>query len=62
VIAAFGHRWRFAEPAAILDRGSVLLDTPVPVALAGEVFAGARVEGAVLSGLAAAAAIIERVA
>jgi len=55
---AVGHRWRFAEPTSIVDLGSVLLDAPV--ALAGEVFAGARVEGAVLSGLAAADAIIER--
>lgn len=60
VTAATGHRWRFAEPTTILEQGCVVLDTRVPVALAGEVFAGAKIEGAVLSGLAAASSILDR--
>ena len=62
ITAAVGHRWRYAEPTTILDRGCAVLDTRVPVVLAGEVFAGAKIEGAVLSGLAAASAIVERLA
>lgn len=57
IVGSTGHRWRFAEPATILDQGCVQLDAPVPLVLAGEVFAGARVEGAALSGLAAATTI-----
>ncbi|MDR9451927.1 MAG: FAD-dependent oxidoreductase, partial [Acidimicrobiia bacterium] len=60
ITAAIGHRWRFAQPTTILDRGCAVLDTRVPVVLAGEVFAGAKIEGAVLSGLAAASAVVER--
>jgi len=62
ITAAVGHRWRFAEPTTILDQGCSVLDTRVPVVLAGEVFAGAKIEGAVLSGLAAASSIVERLA
>lgn len=60
ITAAIGHRWRFAQPTTILDRGCAVLDTRVPMVLAGEVFAGAKIEGAVLSGLAAASAIVQR--
>lgn len=54
IVAAIGHRWRYAEPTTTLDTGSELVDADCPVVLAGEVFAGARVEGAFLSGMAAA--------
>ena len=57
IVGSTGHRWRYAEPATILAHGCLQLDSAVPLVLAGEVFAGARVEGAVLSGLAAAAAV-----
>ena len=60
IVQSTGHRWRYAEPATTLDLGCVPLDTPVPVVLAGEVFAGAKIEGAALSGLAAATAIADR--
>jgi predicted NAD/FAD-dependent oxidoreductase len=60
VKAARGHRWRYAEPTTTLESGYLLLDLSVPIILAGEVFAGARVEGAILSGLAAADVLIER--
>jgi len=58
---AVPHRWRFAQPRSILAAGAVAIEARVPVVLAGEVFAGARVEGAHTSGLAAAQLIIERV-
>ena len=54
IVAATGHRWRYAEPATTFDTGSELVEAARPVVLAGEVFAGARVEGAFLSGMAAA--------
>ena len=61
VTDAVAHRWRFALPRTTLAAGAVAIEAPVPVVLAGEVFAGARVEGAHTSGLAAAQLIIERV-
>lgn len=62
ITASTGHRWRFAEPTTIVEKGCAVLDTRVPVVLAGEVFAGAKIEGAVLSGLAAASSILKRLA
>ena len=54
VTASQLHRWLYAKPPA--DNYSMCLfsDHPAPVAVAGDAFAGARVEGAWLSGLAAA--------
>jgi predicted NAD/FAD-dependent oxidoreductase len=60
IVGSTGHRWRYAEPTTTLDQGCLLLDTPVPLVLAGEVFAGAKIEGAALSGLAAATAVAEQ--
>jgi predicted NAD/FAD-dependent oxidoreductase len=62
IVGSTGHRWRYAEPATTLDQDCVRLDTPVPLVLAGEVFAGAKIEGAALSGLAAAGTLIEKLA
>ncbi|REJ97320.1 MAG: FAD-dependent oxidoreductase [Planctomycetota bacterium] len=47
------HRWRFAQAGKPLDEGC-LLDAELRVAVCGDWCAGSRVEGAVLSGLAAA--------
>lgn len=55
ITAAVGHRWRYSMPRTTLDRGWAAVDR-APVLLAGEAFAGARVEGAYLSGVAVAAA------
>jgi predicted NAD/FAD-dependent oxidoreductase len=60
VVTAVGHRWRYSQPRLTFDTGSVVLDGGAPIVLAGEVFAGARVEGAFLSGTAAAVAVAER--
>jgi predicted NAD/FAD-dependent oxidoreductase len=54
IIHATGHRWRYSRPVQTFDVGAVAAGPGVPVVLGGEVFAGARVEGAFLSGLAAA--------
>lgn len=57
VTGATGHRWRYSEPMTVLNMGSIVLQQSPPIVLAGEVFAGAKVEGAALSGLSAAAMV-----
>ena len=52
-------RWRFATPQSIWPEPCFLAATPAPLALAGDAFNGPRVEGAILSGLAAADAILD---
>ncbi|MDJ0663110.1 MAG: FAD-dependent oxidoreductase [Acidimicrobiia bacterium] len=59
IIDAVGHRWMYAEPRTTFDSGAIALDSAPRTVLAGEVFAGAKVEGAFLSGLAAAGAVLE---
>ena len=59
VVESTGHRWRFSEPQRTFDVGAVPIPAPYPIVLAGEVFAGAKVEGAFLSGKAAAATLLE---
>lgn len=59
IVEAQGHRWRYSQPRTTLGSGCAVVGGPVPVILAGEVFAGARVEGAFLSGRAAAARLLE---
>ncbi len=53
VETATAHRWRYSIPASPLDSGC--LDLGSGIWLAGEAFAGARVEGAFTSGRAVAA-------
>ena len=60
VLTARGHRWRYARPRTTLDIGALALDRDSPVVLAGEVFSGARVEGAYLSGREAATQVLAR--
>jgi hypothetical protein len=51
------HRWRFARPTVLHpDRWLVAQGLP-PLVLAGDAFGGAKVEGAALSGAAAADAV-----
>jgi renalase len=62
VIDARPHRWRFAQPQSSLDGAACLVDAAAPVVLAGELFAGARVEGAYSSGLTATRTVLELLA
>ena len=54
------HRWRYAQPRGTLDIGAMAVDPEARIVLAGEAFAGAKVEGAYLSGVAAAEAVSAR--
>ena len=53
-------RWRFATPRTIWPERCWRADATAPLVVAGDAFAGPRVEGAVLSGLAAARSVIDR--
>lgn len=52
-------RWRFATPRAIWPERCWRPADGAPLAVAGDAFAGPRVEGAVLSGLAAARSLLD---
>ena len=52
------HGWRYSKPMHVDEEPCVLVSQSPPVVLAGDAFAGPRVEGAALSGWAAAAAIL----
>ncbi len=52
-------RWRFATPRTIWPEPCYLAEAAAPLVLAGDAFAGPRVEGAILSGLAAADALLD---
>lgn len=54
-------RWRYALPANLHPERSILAEIPSPLIFAGDAFGEPRVEGAVLSGLAAAATVLATV-
>jgi predicted NAD/FAD-dependent oxidoreductase len=58
IVASEVKRWRFATPRAIWPDPCWAADGGAPLVFAGDAFAGPRVEGAALSGLAAAAALL----
>ncbi len=53
------HGWRYSKPLRVDEQPCVILSTRPPLVLAGDAFAGPRVEGAALSGWAAAEALLE---
>ena len=59
VLEAQLKKWRFATPRTLWPEPCwTAANTTGPLVLAGDAFAGPRIEGAVLSGLAAAAALL----
>ena len=52
------HRWKYSQPVATSAEVYVFTLEPAPLAFAGDAFGGPRIEGAFLSGLAAAKRII----
>ena len=53
------HGWRYSKPIEVYDDKFALLEESPPLFLAGDAFLGPRVEGAALSGLAAAGNLLE---
>lgn len=51
------HRWKYARPVTTSPAPCLFTSEPAPVAFAGDAFGGPRIEGAFLSGLAAAEAL-----
>jgi predicted NAD/FAD-dependent oxidoreductase len=58
IVASQVKRWRFATPQAVWPERHWSPDAHPSLAVAGDAFAGPRVEGAVLSGRSAAAALM----
>lgn len=54
----FVHRWRFSQPYSLFERPSLLLHHPGPMAFAGDGFVAPHVEGAAISGIAAAEELV----
>ncbi|MEQ1853629.1 MAG: FAD-dependent oxidoreductase [Chthoniobacteraceae bacterium] len=54
------HGWRFSKPMQVDEEPCVVVSQSPPLVLAGDAFAGPRVEGAALSGWAAAEAILTK--
>ena len=51
------QRWRYAKPSVVHPARCLLVDGMAPLVCAGDAFGGAKVEGAALSGAAAAQAL-----
>ncbi len=52
------HGWRYSKPIQVDPHPCALLQASPPLVMAGDAFAGPRVEGAALSGFSAAAALL----
>jgi len=52
------HGWRYSKPMCVVENPCVLVSQSPPLVLAGDAFAGPRVEAAAISGWAAAEAIL----
>jgi hypothetical protein len=60
VVESQVHGWKFAQPTQNYPQRYLFLNEPGPLVFAGDAFGEARVEGAALSGLAAAEALFAR--
>lgn len=61
VEAVMIHRWRYSRPTVIYKHRYASVSKPAPLVFVGDVFAGPRVEGAVISGHAGAQHLLDRV-
>ena len=52
------HRWRYSQPARLHDESFLVAEDVPNLVFAGDAFAGPKIEGAALSGLSAAQAMI----
>ncbi len=57
IVSVTAHRWRYAKPCVSHPDRCLVVTEPGPLVFAGDAFGEARVEGAYLSGLAAAEAL-----
>jgi len=58
ILAFQVHGWRYSKPMQVEEQPCLIVSHDPPLVIAGDGFAGPRVEGAALSGRAAAAAIV----
>lgn len=61
VISVQVQRWRYSQPTQLHPEKALFSTDPAPIAFAGDAFGAARVEGAVLSGFAAAEKLLNAV-